>query len=57
MSREMRIEDPLIVVFMHDDETITRIRRGNRTVAEYGQWIADIVRHTAHAFRVPEDDV
>lgn len=53
----MRIEDPLIIVFMHDDETVTHIHRGNHTVAEYGQWIADIVRHTANAFHVPEGDV
>jgi hypothetical protein len=57
MSREMRIDSPLIIVFEHDGEAITHLHFENHTVAEYGQWIADIVRHAANAFKVPEDEV
>ncbi|MGC2619375.1 MAG: hypothetical protein WA414_10075 [Acidobacteriaceae bacterium] len=57
MSKEFRVESPLIIVFEHDGETVTHLYPGSHTIEEYGAWIADIVRHTAIAFKICEDDV
>jgi hypothetical protein len=57
MSREFAVENPLIIVFEHEGETFTHLYPEHHAIQEYGAWIADIVRHTAIAFSVKEDEV
>jgi hypothetical protein len=57
MSREVAVENPLIIAFKHEGETITHLCPERHSVQEYGAWIADIVRHAAIAFNVKEDEV
>jgi hypothetical protein len=57
MSKEFKVDSPLIIVFEHEGETITHLYPERHSVKEYGAWIADIVRHAAIAFDVKEDEV
>ena len=53
----MKIEKPLIIVFENDGRIQTHLYPGERGHKEYGILIADIVRHTANAFKVHENEV
>lgn len=57
MSKEFKVDSPLIIVFEHEGETITHLYPERPSVNEYGAWIADIVRQAAIAFDVKEDEV
>jgi hypothetical protein len=53
----MKIENPLVIVFENDGKLQTHLYPGERSHAQYGILIADIVRHVANAFNVHENDV
>jgi hypothetical protein len=53
----MKIEKPLIVVFENDGKIQTHLYPGERSSAQYGILIADVVRHVAKAFNVHENDI
>lgn len=53
----MKIADPLIIMFENDGAVQTRLYPGEHGFEEDGLLIADLVRHVANAFQVPENDV
>jgi hypothetical protein len=54
----MKIENPLVVVFENDDGNMqTHLIPGERGYEQFGILCADLVRHVANAFKVPDDDV
>jgi hypothetical protein len=54
----MRIENPLVIVYQNEDGDLqTILNPGERNHQQYGILIADLVRHVANAFKVPENDV
>ena len=53
----MKIESPLIIVFENDGKVQTHLYPGKRGYQQYGIMVADIVRHVANAFKIPENDV
>ena len=59
MEKTFEIADPMIVAFRQDDDVVVHINQSNGydRYETFGILIADIVRHTAAAFHVPEEDV
>lgn len=54
----MQIKNPLVIVFENDEKMIqTHLYSGERSYEQSGILIADIVRHVANAFKVPENDI
>ncbi|MGA2850778.1 MAG: hypothetical protein ABSE46_17405 [Terracidiphilus sp.] len=53
----MKIEKPFIIVFENDGKIQTHLYPGERSYAQYGILIADVVRHVANAFNIHENDV
>lgn len=57
-SQPMMIENPLVIIFGHDDKLITHIHpRENDSHRHYGLMVCDLVRHLAKAFKVHEDEM
>ena len=55
---KLKIENPLVVVFENKDGKIqTHLYPAERSYQQYGILIADLVRHVANAYKVPENDV
>jgi len=55
---EVVVDSPLVIVYQTEGGMITRLYPPNDyTHQHYGMLVADIVRHVAAAYRVPEDDV
>ena len=58
MSNSMKIENPLVIIFRHDDKIICHIHPDETDGYEvYGLLICDLVRHVANAFKVNEDSI
>lgn len=54
----MVIKQPLVIMFEHDDKIICHLYpRKNDTYQGYGLLICDLIRHTAKAFKVDEENV
>ena len=57
-GKEIRIANPLIIVFEQYDEIVCRLHlRDSYTHQHYGMLVCDVVRNIADAFNVHEDDV
>lgn len=57
-NKPMYIENPLVLIFGHDDKLICHIHpRDEDSHESYGLMICDLVRHIANAFNVHEDEV
>ena len=58
IAKPLRIEKPLVLMFEQDGQTICHIHpAASYDHRQYGLLICDLVRHTARAFGVAEDEV
>lgn len=57
MTKEFKIENPLVIMFEVDDKITCHIRHQDMSYKMYGILVCDLVRHVSNAFKVSEEDV